>query len=143
MDLTLDLSVFMTSSDPGLNNIAKQIFGQLTNSSFYACLKVCKSWHGFLDPEWQVRRRKAMFEQVKPDFLSFKRMKGEKDFIEKLLDPNITMELSEANNNDVGWSLFLYAFRANNSKLLRFLLNHPNIETITFGRKTTNPLYYW
>ena len=66
----MDLSVFMTSSDPGFNEIAKQIFGQLDDSSFYACLRVCKSWHGCLDPEWQVRRRKAMYEQVKTNFLS-------------------------------------------------------------------------
>ena len=70
MALTLDLSILMTNPDPGFNNIAWQIFGPLDDASFYACLRVCKSWHWYLEPEWQVRRRKAMLEQVKPDFLS-------------------------------------------------------------------------
>ena len=141
MDLALDLSVFMTSPDPGFNNIARQIFGKLDDSSFYACLRVCKSWHRYLDPEWQVRRRKAMFEQVKPDFISLMMhtygKKEKKEFIEKLLDPNILLELSENDYNNAGWCLFASAFRANNMKMLRFLLNHPNIKTITFGRKNS------
>ena len=138
MDLTLDLSVFVTSPDPGFNNIARQIFGPLDDASFYACLRVCKSWHWYLEPEWQVRRRKAMLEQVKPDFLSLMMRtygleKEKKDFIEKLLDPNILLELSENDYNNVGWRLFVSAFHVNNMKILRFLLNHPNIKTITFG----------
>ena len=140
MDLTLDLSVFVTSPDPGFNNIARQIFGPLDDASFYACLRVCKSWHWYLEPEWQVRRRKAMLEQVKPDFLSLMMRtygleKEKKDFIEKLLDPNILLELSENDYNNVGWRLFVSAFHVNNMKILRFLLNHPNIKTITFGRR--------
>eukprot|EP00093_Oithona_nana_P004684 04684.XXX_250427_251590_1 [CDS] Oithona nana genome sequencing. len=138
----MDLSVFMTSADPGFHLIGKQIFGQLDDSSFYASLRVCKSWYGCLEPEWQVRRRKAMFEQVKTDCFSllngyYGYEKEKKDFIEKLieklLDPNITFELCETTYNDFGWRLFASAFHANNVKVLSFLLNHPNIKTIIFG----------
>ena len=37
--------------------------------------------------------------------------KEKKGFIEKLLDPNIGLELSEADNNELGWRLFAYAIR--------------------------------
>ena len=72
MDWTLYLSIFMTSPDPGFNDIANRIFGHLDDSSFCACVRVCQLWYWYLEPEWQkrrhekqVRRHKALFEKYK------------------------------------------------------------------------------
>ena len=103
----------------------------------------------YLEPEWQkrrqVRRLKALFEKVKPEFdqvtchLTEKEKVEMKEFLDKLLDPNITLDLSET-DDDWGWNIFLSAVHGNpywnnHTNVLSFLLNHPNIKTITFGRK--------
>ena len=65
------------------------------------------------------QRRKAMFEQVKSDFLFLiKSIYGNEKEKKDILDPNITLELSEADNNYNGWRVCASAFNANNTKFL-------------------------
>ena len=91
------------------NDIANGIFGQLDDSSFYACVRVCRSWYRYLEPELKKRRQvgrcKALFEKVKPEFdqwtchLTEKEKVEVKEFLDKLLDPYITLDLSETDND--------------------------------------------
>ena len=145
----------MTSPDPGFNDIANRIFGHLDDSSFCACVRVCQLLYWYLEPEWQKRRhekqvriRKELFEKVKPEFdqwtchLTEKEKVEMKEFLDKLLDPYITLDLSET-DDDWGWNIFLSAVHGNpywnnHTNVLSFLLNHPNIKTITFGRKDSH-----
>ena len=141
------MSFFMENPDPGYQDIGKQIISCLDDSAICQSRRVCKAWHGILDQEWQKRKLVAMHEQIKPEIQKLKSRYYRyefNEFLQELLIPDNKVDIAFASNH-----LIQLASETGNTNVLNFVLNHPNIKTVTIGHGCLNKdswstsTWYW